>query len=193
MPKRILKPSAALFPVPVVLVTCQGKEGKPNIITIAWAGVVCSEPPMISISVRPGRHSHGLIKESGEFVVNIPSAAMLRTTDFCGTVSGRKVDKFKEARLTPLPANKVRAPLIKECPVNLECQVHHSMLLGTHEIFIGEVVALHADGEVLEGNAIDMGKVNPLAYGAPEHDYWSIKEKVGTYGFSKGRIEEISE
>ncbi len=148
---------------------------------------------MVSVSVRPGRHSHGLIKESGEFVVNIPSAGMLRATDFCGVVSGRKVDKFKEARLTPIPATKVRAPLIQECPVNLECQVRHSLMLGTHEIFIGEVVALHAEDRVLKGEAIDLAAVNPMAYGSPEHDYWSIKERIGTYGLSRGRIKEISE
>lgn len=183
MSKVEVKPTTMALPVPLVMATCADGDGKSNIITLAWVGNVCSEPPMIGISVRPPRHSHALIKESGEFVVNIPSTSLAREVDYCGVASGRDVDKFKETGLTAVPGSKVGAPLIKECPINIECKVSQIVSLGTHDLFIGEVVAVHVDEEVLIGQArIDVEKADPLAYAA--HEYWSLKEKVGSYGFT---------
>lgn len=184
MAKVLKRPSTALFPVPVVLVTCVDEKGKANIITLAWAGNVCSDPPQIGISIRPSRYSHDLVSRSKEFVVNIPTASIVRETDYCGTVSGRNVDKFAETGFTALPASQVKAPLIKECPVNIECRVKQVVSLGTHDMFIGEVLAVHIDEEFLdkEGKA-DIAKVNPFSYNHEE--YWTLKEKIGSYEFSK--------
>lgn len=184
MAKREFKGDVALFPVPVVLVTCVDISGKPNIITLAWAGVVCSEPPMVSISIRPNRYSYPLIKETREFTVNIPTSEIMRQADICGTVSGRDTDKFSLTKLTPEPAAHVRSPLIKECPVNLECKVKETKMLGTHEIFLAEVVAVHIDESVMTpAGKIDYAKAKPFSYNWGE--YWSLKEKIGSYGCSK--------
>lgn len=183
MAKRILKPSTALYPVPVVLVSCVDVGRRANVITLAWVGTVCSQPPMLSISIRPQRHSYSLVKRSGEFVVNIPPLSLLQKTDQAGIISGREMDKFVALGLTPLKAQHVAAPLIAECPLNIECVVRHSILLGTHEMFVGEVLAVHADEAILdENNKIDFEKASPFCFNLGE--YWSLKEKVGTYGFS---------
>lgn len=185
MAKKQIKPDAALFPLPVVLVTCTDPSGKPNIITLAWVGMVCSEPPTLSISIRPHRHSYKLIKEQREFTVNIPTVDIMKEADICGMVSGRDSDKFKATGLTPEPAKFVKAPLIKECPVALECRVKHSMSLGTHEMFIAEIVAAHVDESVMTASGkVDYAKARPFSYNWGE--YWSLKEKVGFYGCSKG-------
>lgn len=184
MEKTLLKPANALFPVPAVLVTSRLGDGEPNIIAIAWTGVMNNNPPMVYVAVQPSRHSHRLIKESGEYVINIPSAEMAKIVDYCGMVSGRDVNKFKETGLTPLAASKVKAPLIKECPVNLECKVRNVVSLDTHDVFIGEVVAVHADKDVLsEKGSPDFEKINPCAFCMGE--YWGLKERIGSYGFSK--------
>jgi flavin reductase (DIM6/NTAB) family NADH-FMN oxidoreductase RutF len=184
MPKKEFKGDIVLFPVPVVLVTCVDKAGKPNIITLAWSGVVCSEPPMVSISIRPHRYSYTLIKEEMEFTVNIPTTDIMKETDMCGIISGRDSDKFSLTNLTPEPARHVKSPLIKECPVSLECKVKSTELLGTHEIFIAEVVAVHIDEAVMAPNGrIDYSKAKPFTYNWGE--YWSLKEKIGSYGCSK--------
>ena len=186
MARKQLKPSTALYPVPVVLVSCADVEHRPNMITLAWVGTVCSEPPMLSISIRPHRHSYGLVKKSGEFVVNIPSLALLEKTDKAGLISGRDVDKFATLGLTPVKAQRVAAPLIAECPVNIECAVRHTLRLGAHEMFIGEILAVHADESVLDANGeIDFTKAAPFCFNLGE--YWSLKEKVGGYGFSQGK------
>ncbi|MDN5293575.1 MAG: hypothetical protein PWQ91_1560 [Eubacteriales bacterium] len=178
------KPHTTFFPVPPVLVTSQAEGFRPNIITVAWTGVVNSEPPMVSVSIRPDRHTYRLIKASGQFVVNIARADQVREVDLCGVYSGRDTDKFKLTGFTPVKASRVDVPLIKECPVNLECVVRQSYLLGSHEIFIGEVVAVHADEEYIdEHNLIDVAKVNPLAYATPH--YWSLGQTLGLYGFTK--------
>lgn len=184
MAKIQIKPEPALFPLPVVLVTCADKTGKPNIITLAWAGMVCSEPPMLSISIRPHRHSYGLIKESGEFVLNIPSSDIMRQTDICGTVSGRDTDKFALTKLTPEKAKAVKPPLIKECPVSLECKVKQTLMLGTHEVFIGEILAVHVDESVrTSSGGIDYAKAKPFTFNRSE--YWSLKDKIGFYGCTR--------
>ena len=177
-------PWTALFPCPVVLVTCVDSDGKPNIITLAWAGVVCSDPPVLGLGIRPHRHSYGLIEDAGEFVVNIPTTEILEETDFCGMVSGRDVDKFSETGLTAEPAKEVKPPLIRECPVNIECVLKKKIPLGVHHLFLGEVVRVHVDQTVLDKNGrIDFTKVSPFVYNQGE--YWSLYQKIGVHGFSK--------
>lgn len=185
MEKIQVKPETALFPLPVVLVTCVDKTGRPNIITLAWTGIICSEPPMLSISVRPHRYSYGLIKEQGEFTVNIPSENLMKETDICGVVSGRDKDKFELTRLTAEKASLVKPPLIKECPTALECRVKDSVLLGAHEIFMAEILTVHFDKAIIkiEGGGVDYAKAKPFTYNRGE--YWSLKEKIGFYGCSK--------
>ncbi len=192
MVKRLLKPSVGLRPVPVVLVTSVGADGRPNVVTLAWAGVVCSTPPMVSIAVRPERFSHGLIKATGQFVVNLPSSEQLWAVDYCGTRSGRHEDKFAAAGLTPVPASEVRPPLIAECPINVECVVRHELSLGSHDLFIGEVVAVHADESALD----EAG--NPSAAGArlmmyDQPDYLSLGSKLGWHGYSKSQSSDSSD
>jgi len=178
------EPRPALYPVPAVMVSCVGRDGKPNIITIAWTGVVCSTPPMVSIAVRHGRHSFGLIRDTGDFVINIPKQDDVKAADLCGTLSGRDVDKFKEVGLTAIPADKVKSPLIKECPVNLECVVRHSLFLGSHQLFVGEVVALHVDEEHIDKQGRwDVGSLRPMAYFSGE--YWTLGKPVGRQGFAR--------
>ena len=182
MSKVALKPGTFLYPVPAVLVTC-GPLEKPNIITLAWVGTVCSSPPMVGISIRPSRYSHGLVRQHGEFAVNLPTADLVRATDYCGTVSGRKVDKFKQAALTPVPAKAIGTAIIAECPVNIECRVVRVISLGSHDLFVGEIVAVQADAEVLnDRREIDLTRAKPLAYGSAR--YWSLGQLLGSYGYS---------
>lgn len=184
MPKLDFPPSEALYPVPVVLVSCLDKDaGRGNIITIAWCGIVASNPPLVSVSIRPSRHSHALITKEREFVINVPRAGMLRETDLCGIHSGSKVDKFKHCDLTPVPASKVAAPMIKECPVNIECKLTKILKLGSHDMFIAEVVSVHADSDIAASNGtIDYAKAGPIVFNKGE--YWDLGKKIGYYGCS---------
>lgn len=175
--KKKLSPTTALAPVPVVMVSSGDIEGKKNIITVAWVGTVCSEPPMVGVGIRPERYSHKLITESGEFVVNIPGLAQLEATDFCGVVSGKEVDKFTRTGLTPVPAEMVKAPLIAECPVNLECRVKQVVGLGSHDLFLGEIVRVHMSGDFEKE-----GTLNAVAYGLRR--YYALGKVLGTYGFA---------
>ena len=178
------KPWAALFPCPVVLVTSVNSEGKPNIITLAWAGVVCSDPPTLGLGIRPPRYSYRLIEDAGEFVVNLPTVNILKEVDFCGTVSGKAVDKFSETELTPEPAEHVKPPLIRECPVNLECILKQKIPIGVHSLFLGEIVAVHVDEDILDENGkLDFTKVAPFVYNPGE--YWSLHQRIRIGGFSK--------
>jgi flavin reductase (DIM6/NTAB) family NADH-FMN oxidoreductase RutF len=188
MAKVTLERAAFLVPAPVILLSSVGEDGSTNVMTVSWAGVACQTPPIVGVGVRAERLSYGLIRATGEFVMNIPSASLLRVVDFCGVASGRDVDKFSQARLTPVPALKVRAPLIQECPVNLECVVRNSLVLGSHVLFLAEVVALHADDAVVENGGVVMGRVAPLAYDPFGGDYWSLKEVVAHQGFSEGTM-----
>ncbi|HYL79707.1 MAG TPA: flavin reductase family protein [Candidatus Acidoferrum sp.] len=190
MEKVTLETNALLVPAPVLLLSCVGEAGAPNIMGVSWASVACATPPMVSVAIRAERLSYSLIRETGEFVLNIPSASLLRAVDFCGTVSGQNLDKFAKAGLTPMPGLKVRAPLVQECPVNLECVVRQSLVLGSHVLFLAEVVALRADQEVVEDGAIIAGRVAPLAYDPFGGDYWNLKEVVGHHGFSEGTMPE---
>lgn len=186
MKKRSFPPSTLLAPVPAALVTCRDSGGRPNIITIAWTGVVCSDPPMVSISIRPSRYSHGIIKNSGEFVVNIPNVDIIRKVDTCGILSGKSVDKFAETGLTENTADKVSAPLIEECAVCLECKVMEVVPLGVHDLFLGEIVATHVAEEALdeEGNIL-MERINPLGYSPLDRTYRAIGDALGSYGYSR--------
>jgi flavin reductase (DIM6/NTAB) family NADH-FMN oxidoreductase RutF len=183
------KPFTALFPCPVVLVTCVDTGGEQNIITLAWAGTVCSEPPMVGLGIRPTRHSHKLIENSKEFVVNIPPTKILKETDYCGVTSGKDTKKFSEIGLNPQQADKVKAPLICECPVNIECILKDKISLGAHDLFLGEIVQVHIDQNILdEKGKIDFTKADPFVFNVGE--YWSIHKKIGTYGFSKQKKEQ---
>ncbi|HUW63606.1 MAG TPA: flavin reductase family protein [Spirochaetia bacterium] len=183
MAKKIQPASTALFPLPSVMVTTAGAD-RPNIITLAWVGTICSSPPMLSISVRPQTYSHGLLVNTREFVLNIPGADRLKEMDLCGMVSGRDQDKFALTGLTPLPATQVKAPLIAECPVNIECRVSQIINLGLHDMFISEILAVHADENVMdEKGRIDAGKVAPVAYAGSR--YWALGNHLGDMGFSR--------
>jgi flavin reductase (DIM6/NTAB) family NADH-FMN oxidoreductase RutF len=136
------------------------------------------------LGIRPSRYSHKLIENSKEFVVNIPPAKIVKETDYCGVTSGKDVDKFAETKLTPEPADKVKAPLIRECPVNMECKLKSTVPLGAHDLFIGEIVQVHIDQEILdEKGHIDFKKADPFTYNQGE--YWSLNKKIGTYGYTK--------
>ncbi|MFA6320680.1 MAG: flavin reductase family protein [Candidatus Omnitrophota bacterium] len=184
MHKTDFPPREGLFPVPVVLVSSVDKTtGSANIITIAWCGVVCSNPPMLSVSIRPSRYSHRLIKNTGDFAVNIPDAAMLKEVDICGIRSGKDTDKFKLCSFTPAPSRKILSPAIKECPVNIECKVKDIISLGAHDMFIGEVLGIRADNSILtSAKSIDYSKISPFVYNQGE--YWSLGKRIGHYGFS---------
>jgi flavin reductase (DIM6/NTAB) family NADH-FMN oxidoreductase RutF len=183
MTKTSLTPSTALFPAPAILVTVGDAAGKSNVLTLAWAGVVNSQPPMVGISIRPGRYSAELLKEIGEFVVNVPDQRLLWAVDRCGMISGRDVNKWDASTLTPIPAEKVRPPLVSQCPICMECVVRQVISLGSHNLYLGEVVALHVEDSALdEHGRIDPQRFSPFAYVAAE--YWSLGARLERHGFS---------
>ncbi len=184
MAKVIKGPFCALYPIPVVLVTCLDKAGQPNVMTVSWVGTVASTPPCLAIGVRPYRYSHAAIEEQGEFVVNIPKRELLSAVDYCGRMSRRRTsDKFAETGLTPVPASQVASPLIAECPVNIECRLIHSLELGSHTLFVGQILAVHVDEEVLdERGFIDYSRAQAIAYLGNE--YWSLGQPLATVGFT---------
>lgn len=183
MAKQVWKPSTMLNPVPAVMVSCSDQSGKPNIITLAWAGTVNSDPPMLSISVRKERYSYGLIKERGQFAVNLTTEKLVYATDLCGVKSGRDVDKFKLAGLTPEKASVIDVPIIKESPVSLECTVKQTIELGSHDIFIAEIVAVQVDDALLneKGKLVleDAGLIS-FSHGK----YWTLGKELGFFGYS---------
>jgi flavin reductase (DIM6/NTAB) family NADH-FMN oxidoreductase RutF len=178
MVKKAGKMSSVPFVVPVVLATTQEEDKRANIITLAWVGVACSTPPMLSVGVRPSRFSCGIIERSRELVINIPSSDILGEVDYCGSVSGRDVDKFAETGLTPEPSEEVGPPLIKECPINLECKVKHSLDLGAHRLFLCEVVRMHVDERIEEEGKLDGLKLNPLLFCEGGGQYLQIGEEL---------------
>jgi flavin reductase (DIM6/NTAB) family NADH-FMN oxidoreductase RutF len=185
MAKVTRKPGTVLYPVPAVMVSCGAGE-RANIITLAWVGTLCSEPPLVGIGVRPSRYSHGLIQQVGEFVVNLPAASQARWVDYCGMVSGRDEDKWAACGLTRVPATEVQVPLIAECPVNIECRVQQVLSLGSHDLFIGQVVAVQMDEAVLDGRGrLDLAKAKPFAY--LNGEYRQVGELLGTFGYSRQR------
>lgn len=189
MAKEIWKPGNMLYPLPVVMVSMADKDGKYNIITIAWAGTVCTEPPMVSISVRPERYSYSILRESGEFVINLTTRKLVYATDYCGVKSGRDVDKFRELELTPTAASKVGAPMIGESPVNLECRVNQVLELGSHAMFLAEVVAVHAEEQYMDAqHKFHLEQAEPIVYS--HGAYLLCGEQLGTFGYSVRRKPE---
>ena len=176
------KPGNFLYPIPSVMVSC-GTMEKPNIITIAWTGTVCSDPPMVSISVRPERYSHDIIKENGEFVINLTTVKLVKACDYCGVVSGRDVDKFRETKLTPEESMTVSCPSIKESPVSIECKVKKMIPLGSHDMFLAEVTAVSVDDAYIDSkNRFQMNKTGLTAYS--HGSYLSLGKELGSFGFS---------
>ena len=183
MAKQNWKPGNMLYPLPAVLVSCQGEEGDPNLITIGWVGTICSDPAMVSISIRPERYSHHMIKETGEFVINLTTEDLLEATDYCGVVSGRDVNKWEKMNLTPIPSEKVSVPAIAESPINIECKVTEVKELGTHHMFIAEVVCVTVEDTHMD----EAGKflINELGLVMYSHgEYFSMGEKLGKFGYS---------
>lgn len=181
--KVVKKPFVALRPVPVVLVSC-GHGEQANIITIAWTGILCSNPPQIGIGVRPDRHSHGLIRQTGEFVINLPGERLLDQVEYCGFVSGRDAAKFSTSGLTPVGGSAIQTPVIAECPINLECKLAHTLPLGSHDLFVGEVVAVQMSQDVLdERGRVDNGKLQPILFTGDQ--YWGLGSLLGRYGSTR--------
>lgn len=183
MAKQTWKAGNMLYPLPAVMVSLADENGKSNIITVAWAGTVCTNPPMLSISIRPERYSYDIIKRTGEFVVNLTTEELAFATDYCGVRSGSEVDKFKEMKLTEEKASQVKAPMIKESPVNIECKVRKIEELGSHHMFIADVAAVNIDEKYLDKkNKFELGKANPLVYSHGE--YYGLGNLLGTFGYS---------
>ena len=182
MSKIVWRPGTLVAPVPPVMVTC-GTMERPNIITVAWTGNVCSGPAKAYISVRPERYSYGLIKESGQFAINLTTAALARAADFCGVRSGRDVDKFAHLGLTPLPAKELSCPILGESPVSLECRVFDVVPLGSHDLFLADVVAVDVEEELLDaGGKLRLDRCGLAAYAHGE--YYALGKRLGTFGFS---------
>ena len=182
--KRTLRGGNMLNPTPVVMVSCGSTLDEYNIITIAWAGTVCSDPPMCSISVRPERHSYDIIKKEGAFVINLVDKKLAPFADWCGVRSGRKYHKFLETGLTPVRATQVNAPMIGESPVNLECKVTQIIPLGSHDLFLAEVVAVHVNEKLFspKTDAIDLKRADLVTYS--HGHYYTLGEILGKFGFS---------
>lgn len=183
MAKIQWKPGNMLYPLPAVMVSCADSDGNSNILTVAWTGTICTNPPMAYISVRPERYSYRMIRETGEFVINLTTKELAFATDFCGVRSGRDVDKFSEMGLTKESASVVNAPMIGESPVNIECKVTEVKELGSHHMFLAEVVAVHVDERYLnENQKFELGKADPIVYSHGE--YYQLGELLGTFGYS---------
>ena len=182
MGKQVWKPGTMVSPVPPVMVSCGSLE-KPNILTIAWTGIVNTIPAMTYISVRPQRFSYPLIKESGEFIINLTTRALTWAADYCGVKSGADTDKFSACKLTPAPASQVGAPLIKESPVNIECRVKQVIPLGSHDMFLAEIVAVNVDEVLVDQNGkLHLDQSGLVAYSHGE--YFALGEKLGSFGYS---------
>lgn len=183
MTKQLWKPGNMLYPLPAVMVSVADKDGNANILTVAWTATVCTNPPMLSISVRPERFSYNAIVETGEFVVNLTTEELAFATDFCGVKSGRDVDKFGYLNLTKVKADKVKAPLIGESPVNIECKVKKIEKLGSHHMFLADVAAVHVDEKYIdEKGKFDLSMAKPIVYSHGE--YYNLNKKIGKFGFS---------
>lgn len=183
MAKISFKPGNMLYPLPVVMVSVADGKGNSDIVTVAWAGTVCTNPPMVSISVRPERFSHHMLMETGEFVINLTTKELAYATDYCGVKSGRDVDKWKEMNLTPVMGSVVHAPCIAESPVNIECKVVKVEKLGSHDMFMAEVVAVSVDDAYMdEKKSFHLSQAKPIVYSHGE--YYLLGEKLGRFGYS---------
>lgn len=183
MAKVSWKPGNMVYPLPAVMVSCRSGDGEDNIITIAWTGTICTNPPMTYISVRPERHSYQMIKETGEFVINLTTKDLVKAVDFCGVRSGRDLDKFQQMNLTKEEAKVVHAPMIAESPVNIECKVTEVKELGSHHMFLAEVVNVNVeDGLMDENGKFHLSKSNPLVYS--HGGYYETGKEIGSFGYS---------
>lgn len=177
------KPGNMLYPLPAVMVSCGNMQGESNILTIAWTGTICTNPPMVYISVRPERHSYEMIRQSGEFVINLTTKDLVSATDYCGVRSGRDHDKWQECHLTPESADTVQCPMIAESPVNIECQVTQIQELGSHHMFLAKVTAVHVDSRYLdENNSFHLNDAGLIAYS--HGTYFNLGELLGRFGYS---------
>jgi len=182
MPKIKWKGSTLLAPVPPVLVTC-GNNEKRNVMTVAWTGIINSQPPKTYVSIRPERYSHALISETREFVINLTTAALIRTADFVGVRSGRDIDKFKVCNIATEPATEVACPMINESPLSIECRVTEIIKLGSHDMFIADIVAVNVNEELIDGEGkLHLEGCSLAAYA--HGDYFALGKKIGTFGFS---------
>lgn len=184
MAKQIWKPGNMVYPLPAAMVSVGSKDGRTNILTIAWTGTICTNPAMLYISVRPERYSYSMIKETGEFILNLTTEALAKATDYCGVRSGKEVDKWKETGLTPGKAKELDyAPIIEECPVNIECKVTEIKELGSHHMFLAEVVSVQVSEEYMnETGKFCLNETGLMAYSHGE--YVQLGEKIGTFGYS---------
>ena len=183
MSKINFKPGNMIYPLPAVMVSCGDIETESNILTVAWTGTICTNPPMAYISVRPERYSYDMIKKSGEFVINLTTEQLIKATDFCGVRSGRDVDKWLKCNLTKEKADTVKCPLIAESPVNIECKVTEIKELGSHHMFIADVTAVHVDESYMDkNNSFHLNNSNLLAYS--HGSYFGLGNELGTFGYS---------
>jgi flavin reductase (DIM6/NTAB) family NADH-FMN oxidoreductase RutF len=184
MGKVLWKAGTMIYPLPAVMVSCGSFPEEYNIITISWTGTICTDPAMCYISVRPGRHSYNIIKKNGEFVINLTTKSLAFATDWCGVKSGNEHNKFIEMNLTPVPASVVKAPMIKESPVNIECIVKEIKELGSHHMFISEVVAVNADDEFIDKQTglFRLNDAVPICYSHGK--YYETGQFIGKFGFS---------
>ena len=182
--KQRWKPGTVLYPLPAVLVSCGATPEEYNLLTVAWTGTVCTNPPMCSISERPERHSYGIIRRTGEFVINLTTRRLARATDWCGVRSGRDWDKFREMGLTPVASEAVAAPLLAESPVNIECRVRQVVPLGSHDLFIAEVVGVQVDEALIDPatGRFCLERADPIVYSHGE--YFVLGEALGHFGWS---------
>ena len=186
MARQNWRASNMLYPVPAVLVGCRDEEGRDNLMTAAWAGTICSDPVMVSVSIRKERFSHAIIENTGEFTISLTTTGLARAADFCGVRSGRDTDKFREMKLTPLESSKIRAPGVAESPVVLECRVKEILRLGSHDMFIAEVVNVSVDERYLnEKGRLELEKTDLIAYSHGE--YFALGKKIGKFGYSVRR------
>lgn len=183
MAKQKWKAGNMVYPLPAVLVSCGDKEGNVNLMTAAWTGTVCSEPPMVYVSVRKERYSHHMIKETGEYVINLTTEKLAEATDFCGVRSGRDMDKFKEMKLTPVKGGLQYAPMVAESPVSIECKVTNVMELGSHDMFIAEVTAVYVDEQYMDAKGtFHLEKAEPLVYSHGQ--YYGMGKHLGGFGYT---------
>ena len=183
MGKQTWKPGNMIYPLPAVLVTCRDKDGNDNVLTVAWTGTVCTNPPMAYISVRPSRYSYDMIMDTGEFAINLTTEELSFATDFCGVQSGRDVDKFEKCNLHKEEADKINVPLIVESPVNIECKVKEVHEYGSHTMFVADVLSVHADEAYMnETGKFELEKANLLAYS--HGTYYGLTSPKGTFGYS---------
>lgn len=183
MGKQYWKPGNMVYPVPAVMVSCQRKKERPNIITIAWCGTICSDPAMVSISIRKDRYSYDIIKETKEFVINLVHRDLVFATDYCGVKSGKHVDKFKEMKLTCLPSQSIHAPGINESPINIECKVEQIISLGSHDMFLAKVVGVTVDDQYIDKQGkFHLNDTGLISYSHGE--YFELGKKRGKFGYS---------